>query len=107
TVIAAPSSSGADNISVVADGIVDPTLFEGFEVDAPSPSSGSGLNSIGIYASDSNANLEIRSNTIKGGAAQDGASGASGGDGTTGPSGHDGAGASGTFQSLASIQPSP
>jgi hypothetical protein len=86
TIIAPPAVGNQHNIAVTASGITQPTKLEGFEIVAPSPSSGTARNSIGVHVVSSDADLEITNNVIRGGTAS------TGGDGTDGSAGASGAG---------------
>jgi hypothetical protein len=86
TIIDPPATVG-HNVAVLASGITQPTTFEGFVVEASSPSAGSGLNSIGIHVANSSSALEISDNVIRGGRATDGQDGSDGPAGIAGVNG--------------------
>ena len=87
TIIRAPQGEGHRR-AVVAEGIDEATIFEGFSVYAANATT-HGSNSYGVYILDSNNELTIRHNNIiagMGGPGRDGADGQSGQNGE--PGGH-------------------
>lgn len=77
TIIDGVSSSGNHDRTVIAGGITNPTVFEGFVVRG-SANSKTGGNSYAIYVASSSGNLAIRHNLIYGGTGGPGAQGAPG-----------------------------
>ena len=97
TILQGVSSVLNHDRTVIASGIVAPTLFEGFVVRGALNTKTSG-NSYAIYVSGSNANLQIRDNVIQagrggpgsgGGAGLNGGAGANGGGRESSPANYD------------------
>ena len=88
TVIRGPEGSG-DRKAVIATNINQPTLFEGFVVNAANATS-VGANSYGLYIRNSTAALSVRDNLIFAGLGGPGSIGAAGSSGQNGVAGSNG-----------------